>query len=57
MNDTTDEQLSNEERDVQINETVVTKEYAPAVFEAIRQMDGINAETVLDSLNTEKNHK
>lgn len=33
----------------------MTYEYAPAVFAAIRQMDGIDDNDLLDSLKTEKN--
>lgn len=40
-----------------INEEVKTKEYAPAIFEAIRRMDNITVEMIQQSLNTEKNRQ
>lgn len=40
-----------------INEEVKVIEWAPAVFQAIRQMDGITPEMIVASLNTDSNAK
>lgn len=40
-----------------INEEVKVTEWAPAVFHAIRKMDGITATMIEESLSTDSNSK
>lgn len=43
------------ENTMTINEEVFCKEYAPAIFAAIRKMDGITQSMIQKSLHTELN--
>ena len=40
-----------------INEEVQVIEWAPAIFNAIKKMDGITPEAIIKSLNTDSNAK
>ena len=50
LTSTTDDQ-----KDLTINEDVRTTEYAPAIFQAIRDMDNVTDTQIQNSLNTELN--
>ena len=50
--------LEEEEHDTMtINEEVKVTEWAPAVFHAIKKMDGITAQMIEESLSTDSNSK
>ena len=49
--------LTTEEEVTTINEDVLTVEYAPAIFKAIRTMDGISDRQLQSSLNPEVNQQ